>query len=157
MDNEKKGLMTIDIKVRLASIKAQISKLQNELQKENDKMKVLQKKVESNLEDPKYKYSIECGIMDEHNILGGSDLKDGDEYIRIIATLTNNDVYENYVKMFGSIINRPNEKMRSVKYYTKYDMLFHEGGGYLILKDKVPCNKQDWENIKKGNIKKCLK
>jgi hypothetical protein len=39
----------------------------------------------------------------------------------------------------------------------KYGILFHEGGGYIMLKDKIPCSDEDWENIKIGNIKKFLK
>jgi len=71
--------------------------------------------------------------------------------------LKDSDKYVEYAKVFGSIVNAPSEKVSSVKYYIKYGILFHDGGGRLVLKDKIPCSDKDWEEIKKGNIKKFLR
>lgn len=103
---------------------------------------------------PNYTYEVNIFIVNDSKRY--SDLKEGDEYIVITATLQNDNEYIEFRDMFDSF-TRPDSLIISVRYYMKYGVLFHEGGGYIILKDKVPCNKEDWENLKKGNIEKFLK
>lgn len=104
---------------------------------------------------PIYAYKVNTYIADGSRRY--SDLKEGDEYIVITATLQNNNEYDEFIDMFDSCCVRPDCQIISVRYYMKYGVLFHEGGGHIIIKDKVPCNNDDWENLKKGNIKKFLK
>jgi len=81
-----------------------------------------------------------------------SDLEEGTEYIVITSILKNQQEYEDHMKEFGSLSNPPKEQTSSVKYYRVHGILLHEGGGYIVLKDKQPCSDEEWEQIKGGHI-----
>ena len=78
-----------------------------------------------------------------------------EEDIVIYSKLSNQYEYVNYIELFGPIPTA--ETKISVKYYIKYNMLFHKGGGHLTLEDEIPCSDEEWEEIKKGNIDRFLR
>ena len=86
-----------------------------------------------------------------------SDLQEGDEYLVITSYLTNTEDYDNHMTVYDSIMNRPDEKTHSVKYYRIHGVLLHEGGGYLRLKDKCLCSDTEWAELKSGVIPKKFK
>jgi hypothetical protein len=80
------------------------------------------------------------------------DSKDG-EIVRIMVSLLNAKDKDDHMKIFGSISGDWADARRSVGYYrNEYDILSHTGGGWILLRDGIPCNNDEWANIKQGII-----
>ena len=146
--------IAVGLKVRIEDIDFMRKSLKKEKEGLEQRLKVMAEEERGKLKVD-YEYSARVFVQEEAKWF--SDIEPGDEYVVITATLTNKEILDDYVRVFGHMINPPKERMSSVTYYTKYGMLFHEGGGTCILKDKVPCSSEDWDNIKAGNVKKFLK
>lgn len=86
-----------------------------------------------------------------------SDIPEGEEYIVITSVLTNEDVFKEHMRYFGSISGPPESGKSSVKYYRKHGLLFHESGGWLVLKDKELCSDEQWEDLKAGRLDEFLR
>ena len=80
------------------------------------------------------------------------DLPEGTEYIVIMSHLTNKQDYEDHMHKYGSLMNAPKENTSSVKYYRVHGLLLYEGGGQLIIKDKVLCSDAEWAELVSGTI-----
>lgn len=74
------------------------------------------------------------------------------EAIVINRTLMNEEDKREHLDIFGSVNGDWKETIQSVVYFRLNGILLHEGGGYLILEDKVLCSDEEWESIKSGNI-----
>ncbi len=78
------------------------------------------------------------------------------EYIIITATLSEESQRARFefLERFGSFrCFFDSEYIKtSVCYYRKYNMLFHDRGGWNLLLDEQPCSDEEWEELKKGNI-----
>lgn len=83
-----------------------------------------------------------------------SKIPDGEEYVRIVQSLTNGEDFIEHMKYFGSVSGPSEETRTSVAYYRKNNFLLHDHGGWMLLEDEQPCNDEEWEDIKKGNIPK---
>lgn len=80
-------------------------------------------------------------------------IPEGEEYIFFVSNLLNKSDYENHLKIYGSLSGgTPDETTSSVAYYRKHGILFHDGGGWLILEDEQPCSDAEWESLKTGDI-----
>lgn len=104
--------------------------------------------------EPKYEYEVAVFVKETKKWF--TDMKMGEEFVVIRGTLANKEVYDSM-----SLNVTPKRIIFSVRYYMRNNMLFRDGAlyggdGVLILKEKVSCSKEDWEEIKKGNIEKFL-
>jgi hypothetical protein len=80
-----------------------------------------------------------------------NELPKGTEYIIFKATLQNKEDYSKFLECYGSCAT-PDETKSSVTYYRKYGIMFHCGGGHLLLEDEQPCSDVEWEELKAGMI-----
>jgi hypothetical protein len=103
----------------------------------------------------KYDYSVHVKTQKESH--WHSDIPEGYEYIVITATLTNEEIYKDHMNRYGSISNPPESSKSSVKYYRMHGLLFYESGGWIMLKDKVPCSEEQWKDLKNGKLDEFLK
>jgi len=103
---------------------------------------------------PKAKYGNPEIRIDLVNREYCSKLLPGEEIVRIVYTLQNEDEKIAYMNLFGSINGSWETIIRSVTYFRRHGVLLQEGGGWIILNDMVPCNDEEWEEIKKGNFEK---
>jgi hypothetical protein len=75
----------------------------------------------------------------------------------IVGTLENKADFDLFLNSIGFMYDAPKESVRSAKYFrTEENVLTHEGGGYLLLKDCCLCTDEEWEGIKKGNFEKFM-
>lgn len=73
--------------------------------------------------------------------------------VRLVDYLVNEHEKEHHMKIFGQISGDWKPQRNSCSYYrNEYGVLNHGGGGYVLLKDGIPCNDDEWEAIKQGNI-----
>jgi hypothetical protein len=131
------------------------------LKEEINKMKLKVCEMEADLgkmereNRPTEKYGdFEVTVSTEGNRFSG--IPEGTEMIRITAKLLNIEEKNEHLNIFGCIVGDWKEFRRSVAYYRVYGVLLHDGGGYLLLNDKVPCSDEEWEEIKKGNFGKFM-
>jgi len=144
----------IDLRHKIDNIDTKCKSLKKEKKGLEQRLEVIAREEGDKLK-ANYEYSARVVMREGEELF--SDIEPGNECVVIIATLTNKEIFDDHVRVFGHMTNPPRERMSSVTYYTKYGMLFHEGGGTNILKDKVPCSSEDWDNIKAGNVKKFLR
>jgi hypothetical protein len=127
-----------------------------ELKKEKDELETKVKKIENELKQlakvvnttPKY------GGIIVKMVEGDKWMPEciGRECIRITEYLLNEKEKEEHLHLFGSICGGWEQYRSSVVYYRINNILLHEGGGWLLIKDKQLCNDEEWELIKKGEI-----
>lgn len=89
-------------------------------------------------------------------------VKRGIKYMyRFQLELVNDNEYEQHLKTYGTIVNRPDEKLNTVAYYWmpvgvtergNMGVIAHDGGGRLIIHDYTPVTWEEWEQIIEGNI-----
>ena len=72
--------------------------------------------------------------------------------IRLQEVLCNLHEKETHIETFGSITGNWDKSRQSVRYYRKYGILLHGGGGWHLLKDEQPCSDEEWTSILAGNI-----
>jgi hypothetical protein len=102
--------------------------------------------------EARYTYSVHPGVQeDEH---WSTKVPVGSEYILIQGKLANEDEKDAHMEIYGSINGDWKERRTSVKYFRMENILMHDGGGFLILKDPQHCNDEEWEELKKGNFGK---
>jgi hypothetical protein len=75
------------------------------------------------------------------------------EAVRLVDYLLNENEKDAHMNIFGQINGDWKTQRGSVTYYrNEYGVLNHSGGGYVLLKDGIPCSDDEWEQIKEGNI-----
>ena len=104
---------------------------------------------------PQYNYEIHAGIQKETG--WHSKIEAGQEYIVIRRNVTNMVIFDDHLHYYGSIMNKPEASVLSVKYYRKHGLLMHDGGGHCVLNDEELCSDQDWEDLKNGILDKFVK
>lgn len=129
-------------KLKISLLKIEISKLEEQLSNEQREARKLLK--------PEYTYEVYVEVQKKS--VWHSDIVEGQEFIRIRRTLSNSQVFKYHMNHFGSINNPPRDSDLSVNYYRKHGILFHDGGGHLILNDKELCSDSDWEDLKNGKL-----
>ena len=135
--------MDKDTYIEIRKIQKEVAELRNKLFGLESELEEKKNKIFNEI-IPKYKHDVKT-----------FNKGDVDENIVIYSKLSNQYEYINYIELFGPIPIA--ETKVSVKYYIKYNMLFHKGGGHLILEDEIPCSDEEWEEIKKGNIDRFLR
>ena len=103
---------------------------------------------------PEYSYKVTVGIQRPDRF---SKCPEGAEYVVITATLTNEDIFKEHMRFYGSISSPPESGRSSVRYYRKHGILFHDSGGWLILEDEVPFSDEDWNALKAGKVEGFIK
>lgn len=104
---------------------------------------------------PQYTYEV---YIHKHKKDGwSSKIGDGQEYINIRRHVSNMVIFDDHMAYYGSIMNKPEASVLSVKYYRKHGLLMHDGGGHLVLKDEELCSDEDWEDIKNCVLDKFIK
>ena len=100
---------------------------------------------------PLYIHSVEAETYKDHT---GTD--DNIEGLRITSKLTNKDIFDAHMTMYGSIYNPPDEGKHSVFYHRINRVLLHKCGGWLILKDNAIVSDSQWARLLAGDIPKNL-
>lgn len=73
------------------------------------------------------------------------------ECLRVVGLLENEEEVKKHLATYGTS-NVWDRVKNSVIYYRINGILLHDGGGWLLLQDKVACNDEQWESLKQGNI-----
>jgi hypothetical protein len=115
-----------------------------------EKVRELQKKHRKRLKS-QYLHKVSVKVSDGSS---WTKIPKGQEYITITAVLLNNGMFDNHLKLYGSLSQPPSEKYTTVKYYRKHGMLLHDSGGHHILEDEQPCSAEEWSELCAGRIPK---
>lgn len=98
---------------------------------------------------PKYKLEVQIKITEKSSWF--SSLPEGTECLKYVLTLVNTEDYKKLLEEYGSV-NTPDQTRGSVNYYRISNILFHDGGGHMILKDKQVCTDEEWQELKAGKL-----
>lgn len=75
------------------------------------------------------------------------------EVVRLVDHLLNEQEKNDHMALFGSISGDWKASRGSVGYYrNEYGVLDHDGGGWILMRDGIPCSDEEWEEIKQGRI-----
>jgi hypothetical protein len=106
-----------------------------------------------------YSHEVQVHVSVNRGPWGGFfDVPPGKECVVIKGTLLNKEDYDDIMRLFGSLMNRPEDHFSSVTYWrTDEGILTHCGGGHLVLREPVLMSDDEWEDLKKGNVNKYMR
>ena len=99
---------------------------------------------------PVYHHTVEAETYTDH---WNNDAKvKGIKGLRITSKLTNRDIFDRHMDMYGSIYNPPDETKHSVFYHLTNGVLLHKCGGWLLLKENAIVSDSQWARLLAGDI-----
>lgn len=153
VDMERAKTVSTILKEKRATIEAlemEVKEFERELQKANWEA---QKELHAI-----YRYEVQVAVSRSENWFSAFDVPNGKEYVIIRGELLNWHDYQDFMAIFGSLLNAPKKKMSSVKYWrTDEGILTHSGGGQVLLKAPVLMTDEAWEELKAGQVEKFMK
>lgn len=134
------------VKDQAIALKKRLNEIEDEKHEIEHKLYELRRLVEPKAEYGNMKVIFDPNYQDWMT-------KEKYEAIRLVDYLANEHEKDEHMRIFGQISGDWKTQRNSVTYYrNEYGVLNHNGGGYVLLKDGIPCSDEEWEAIKQGNI-----